>query len=65
MPLVHHQVWFVCPNLVKFIINVNNILMYAICIDVNGIIKKFSENAGVHGPHRPWWGQGAMPPRRN
>ena len=21
--------------------------------------KKFSENAGVQGPHRPWWGQGA------
>ena len=23
--------------------------------------KKFSENAGVQGPHRPWWGQGAKP----
>ena len=27
--------------------------------------KKFSENAGVQGPHRPWWGQGATPPGRN
>ena len=23
--------------------------------------KKFSENAGVQRPHRPWWGQGATP----
>ena len=23
--------------------------------------KKFSEYAGVQGPHRPWWGQGATP----
>ena len=23
--------------------------------------KKFSENAGVQGLHRPWWGQGATP----
>ena len=23
--------------------------------------KKISENAGVQGPHRPWWGQGATP----